>query len=207
MSWNIDPYEWYKRFIGGRIPFSKGFGDIFREFDEMKKEMERMFESVTDMEKNTPKELIREYETQDGRKVREVGPIVYGYSMTIGPDGKPRIREFGNVRQSTKGFGLQGGPEISAQREALTDISSTDKDIKVIVEMPGVRKEDIKINAYDGAVEIATDDPKRKYHQVINLPPEADIETARSIYNNGILEITFDKVKDTKTKGKEIRVE
>jgi HSP20 family molecular chaperone IbpA len=34
---------------------------------------------------------------------------------------------------------------------------------------------------------------KEKYHRVVDLPPEADIETARSNYNNGILEITFNK--------------
>lgn len=28
----------------------------------------------------------------------EMGPFVYGYSMTIGPDGKPKVREFGNIR-------------------------------------------------------------------------------------------------------------
>jgi HSP20 family protein len=33
--------------------------------------------------------LIREYTTPGGGKVREVGPMIYGYSMTVGPDGKP----------------------------------------------------------------------------------------------------------------------
>jgi hypothetical protein len=33
-----------------------------------------------------------------------MGPFVYGYSMTIGPDGKPRVREFGNVRGSSTSF-------------------------------------------------------------------------------------------------------
>ncbi|MGH9923950.1 MAG: hypothetical protein ACRD5B_01100 [Nitrososphaeraceae archaeon] len=28
-----------------------------------------------------------------------MGPIVYGYSMTIRPDGRPRVREFGNVKK------------------------------------------------------------------------------------------------------------
>ena len=52
--------------------------------------MERGFEeSFKDIETKTPKVfLIREYETPEGDKVREVGPIVYGYSMTIGPDGQ-----------------------------------------------------------------------------------------------------------------------
>ncbi len=59
--------------------------------------------------------------------------------------------------------------------------------------MPGVTKDKIKINAYDNSVEIKSDDPQRKYHEVIDLPPEADIKTARSTYKNGILEIVSRK--------------
>jgi HSP20 family protein len=33
------------------------------------------------------------------------------------------------------------------------------------------------------------------------------LETARSTYNNGILEVTFDKKKEQKPKGKEIKIE
>ena len=64
--------------------------------------------------------------------------------------------------------------------------------------MPGIKKDDIKINAYDGAVEDSINtrtDSQRKYHKTIELPDNTDIETARSTYNNGILEITFDKKK------------
>ena len=73
---------------------------MFRGLDEMRREMEREFEG---MEKRIPKDLVREYTTPGGGKVREVGPMVYGYSMTVGPDGKPKIREFGNVKPG--GFG------------------------------------------------------------------------------------------------------
>jgi HSP20 family protein len=74
--------------------------------------------------------------------------------------------------------------------------------------MPGIKKEDIKINAYDEKVEIKTiDNAQRKYHKIINLPKQADLETARSTYNNGILEVTFDKKKEQKPKGKEIKIE
>ncbi len=152
------------------------------------------------------KNLVRKYQTPDGAKVREVGPIVYGYSMTIGPDGKPHVREFGNVKS---GFGSGNGniaqylgidkPQITAEREPLADVNSTDKEVKVVLEMPGIKKEDIKINAYDQKVEIkTTDDSARKYYKVLNLPKSSDIETARSTYNNGILEVTFDKRKKKK---------
>jgi HSP20 family protein len=51
------------------------------------------------------------------------------------------------------------------------------------------------------------DNPKRKYHEVIEIPLETDIETAKSNYNNGILEIVFKKKAEAKPKGKEIKVE
>ena len=206
---DINPYDWYKRLFSGRSPFgSWNFNDLFREFDEMRNQMERTFsEPFKNIENRVPKELVKEYETPEGGKVREVGPIVYGYSMTVGPDGKPNIREFGNVKSPFAGRGLFEQPSISSEREPLVDISSTDREVKVIVEMPGIKKENIKINAYENSVEIISDDPQRKYHKVIDLPPEADIETVKSIYNNGILEIVFNKKKQTKSKGKEIKVE
>jgi HSP20 family protein len=134
--------------------------------------------------------------------------------MTIGPDGKPNVREFGNVKSlgnggATKNIGQYlGKPSISAEREPLSDITTTDKEVKVVLEIPGIKKEDIKINTYDEKVEIKTiDNAQRKYHKIIDLPKQADLETARSTYNNGILEVTFDKKKQTKPKGKEIKIE
>ena len=205
--WDIEPEDWFRRRRG---LFGGSRGDIFGQFDEMRKEMEKMFEEqFKDIQTKAPKDLIREYETPGGGKVREMGPFVYGYSMTIGPDGKPRVREFGNVESPLAGFGLGATtrPLISSEREPLADITAKDKEIKVILEMPGVNKENIKINAYDTTLEVRSDDPQRKYHEVIDLPPEADVETARSTYKNGILEIVFDKKKESKPKGKDIKIE
>jgi len=213
---DILPMDWFNRFFnlggrrGGRSLFDTT--DLFGDFDDMHKVMNRMF---NDISKTAPKELIKEYETSDGSRVREVGPIVYGYSMTIGPDGKPHVREFGNVKssgsRSAKNIGQYIGakPQISAEREPLSDLTTTDKEVKVVLEMPGIKKEDIKINAYDEKVEIKTaENAQRKYHKVIDLPKQADIETARSTYNNGILEVTFDKKKEEqKPKGKEVKIE
>ena len=172
--------------------------------------MERQFEEqFENFQSTVPEDLIREYETSKGGQVREVGPIVYGYSMTIGPDGKPRVREFGNVRSPLRGGGRGSftRPLISSEREPLADVTTSNTEVKVIVEMPGVSKDKIRINAYDNSVEIKSDDPQRKYHEVIDLPPEADIETAKSSYRNGILEITFKKKEQTKPKGKQINIE
>ena len=205
--WDTEPEDWFRR---GRRLFGSGSGDIIGRLNEMGEKMEKMFEEqFKDIQTKAPKDLIREYETPGGGKVREMGPFVYGYSMTIGPDGKPRVREFGNVRSPLAGFGLGAAtrPLISSEREPLADITTTGNEVKVILEMPGVSKENIKINAYESTLEVRSDDPQRKYHEVIELPAEADVETARSTYKNGILEIVFDRRKESKPKGKNIKIE
>jgi HSP20 family protein len=74
--------------------------------------------------------------------------------------------------------------------------------------MPGVKKENIKVSAYGNSVEVTTTGTEeRKYHEVIEIPPETDIETAASTYTNSILEITFKKKEQSKPKGKQIDIE
>jgi HSP20 family protein len=194
--------EWFRRWSPWRAGRRVGEEGIFREFEEMRRDMERMFEEAVRDSGRVPKDLIREYETPAGERVREVGPLVYGYSMTIGPDGKPKVREFGNVRS----LGGVTAPALAAEREPLADVITTDNDVKVTVEMPGISKNDIKINAYDGTVEVSTTETApKKYHRIIDLPPDADLETAKSKYINGILEITFNK--KAKPKSREIKID
>jgi HSP20 family protein len=40
----------------------------------------------------------------------------------------------------------------------LADVVTSDKEVKVVVEVPGIDKKDIKINAYLNSVEISTAD-------------------------------------------------
>jgi len=217
-SRDFNPFDWYKNFFGRHPNKNRGggfFDDYFAGFEEMQEEMERIFKQFNNIQSNAPKELVREYQAPDGTKVREVGPIVYGYSMTIGPDGKPHISQFGNVKNLAGGSnkqelnlaGMGSGPALTAEREPLADLNATEKEIKVIVEMPGIKKEDIKINATEGMVEIMTSGSQRKYHKSVEIPTEADIDSARSNYTNGILEIVFNKKENVKPKGKEVKVE
>src|SRR5689334_8365440 len=212
---DIEPFDWLARIFGGSSRRSGGFfgfPDVFRGFDEMRREMERGFEDAfKNMQAQAPKDLVKEYQTPGGGKVREYGPFIYGYSMTVGPDGKPKVREFGNVKSpfsSSKQGSFFTRPLISSEREPLADITTTDKEVKVAVEMPGVSKENINISIYDNSLEVTTTGTEqRKYHEVIDLPLETDIETATSTYKNGILEIVLKKKEQSKPKGRQINIE
>ncbi|MEM4702495.1 MAG: Hsp20/alpha crystallin family protein, partial [Archaeoglobaceae archaeon] len=94
--------------------------DPFREFDEIFRRMMRDIENAFRF-----------------GEVREMRPIIRGFSIRIGPDGRPEIREFG-TKPLIKEMGVE-------ERKPLVDVIETDNEIQVIAEMPGVKKEDIEL--------------------------------------------------------------
>ena len=136
---------------------------------------------------------------------------MYGYSMTIGPDGKPKIREFGNVKPSLKpeAFGLtRPSLAVKEEREPLVDVISTNSEVHVVVELPGVEKENIKLHGTEETLTISVDTPKRKYFKEIQMPSKIDHKNAKTVYKNGVLEVTVPKIKEkTKPKGEPIKIE
>ena len=181
--------RWFEK---KRQPFfgESNFGAIDKIFKEM---TQGLFEEFS---KATPKDLIREKTLPDGSKIKEWGPFVYGYSMTIGPDGKPQVREFGNVNPETR-FG-KPRINIKEQREPLMDIMQSDDEIKVIVELPGVKKEDIKLRGTEESLTISVDTPEKKYHKEAKLPTKVDTKNTKASYKNGVLEVTLQKKKASK---------
>jgi len=201
--------EWDEFFPGW--PFSRkrrGMSPFFtdrwfEQFDEM---FERMFK---DMTRDLPKDAWTERKLPDGSTVRQFGPYVYGYSMTIGPDGKPVVREFGNVKPSRRPgmFGLQVPKlEPTDAREPLVDVVEDTENVRVVAELPGVEKKDIQMKCAEDALTISVSTPSRKYHKEVELPSAVDPDTSKATYNNGVLEVVLRKTKP-KPRGKEIRIE
>ncbi|MCD6445183.1 Hsp20/alpha crystallin family protein [Candidatus Bathyarchaeota archaeon] len=189
--------DWFRK---RRYPFfgSWFFEDIDRIFREMEKMMEEEFKSFTS---RLPKDYIKERKLPDGSTVREFGPFVYGYSVKIGPDGKPEIREFGNVKPSAL------GPRIKEEREPLVDIVETDREVHVVAELPGVEKNDIKLHGTEDTLTISVDTPQRKYYKEVKLPVKVDVKKAKTTYKNGVLEVRLPKKEERKPKGEPIKIE
>ena len=119
---SITPDDWFNRFFGN-FPFGKRgrgsyFDDMLGGFDQMRKEWRSNLKSLLKIwRRRHPKIWLENMKLPEGAKVREIGPFVYGYSMTIGPDGKPRVKEFGNVKSpQTGGRGFMKTPTISSER-------------------------------------------------------------------------------------------
>lgn len=194
---------WSKWFRSRRWPFFRsGFEDIDEVFRVMEEMMEREFGELS---KRVPRDLIRERKLPDGRRVKEWGPFVYGYSVTVGPDGKPQIREFGNLKPGAR----LGRPriDIKDKREPLVDVMSTDGEVKVVVELPGVDKKDIKLHGTEKSLTISVETPQRKYFKEVELPANVDPKGAKSTYKNGVLDVTLQKRKEDKPRGEPLEIE
>ncbi len=167
-----DDVDWFDEFF--RFPFE--------EFDEIFRKMMREFD-----------EMIRSAELSEGK------PIVRGFSIRIGPDGRPEIREFGS-KPSIK-------EENIDHRKPLVDVIETDEEVQIIAEMPGVNKEDIELNASENKLEIKAEGESRKYYEVVDLPDEVDPDSAKARYNNGVLEVIVKKKHPRKESKKRIDIE
>jgi HSP20 family protein len=168
----------------------KRFGSWFPDVDQMMKEMEKMMqEAFRNVEQQVPKNLVKERKLDDGSIVREMGPIVYGYSVKIGPDGKPVVRKFGNIDAFPNVLG--GGLAVKEEREPLVDIIKGENELRVVAEVPGVNKEDLRVTATENSITLESVTGQPRYHKIIELPETIDPKTSKSTYKNGILELSF----------------
>jgi len=168
---------------------SRAFEDINKAFEEAENMLGRMFRTVREI---NPSDLVGNF------------PYYYGYQVTIGSDGKPHVREFGNVRPSAKGL-----VEQNDTRAPLVDTMIDEKQntLKIAAEMPGVNKEDIKVDVSDKYVTVHAEKGEKKYHSDIPVNVELDDASAKATYANGILELKIKLKQAPKSKSKEISVE
>ncbi len=129
------------------------------------------------------------------------GSCCYGYTMTVGPDGKPVVKEYGNAKP--------GLLPTSDTREPLVDIIVDEKEkvVKLIAEMPGVEKTDVKVVVENKIVDLSAEHGKKKYHVKVPVKYKVDENSAKASYKNGILQIVFKLLEEEKPKGKKVEVE
>lgn len=150
--------------------------DIFGDLGGLQKRFEKMLEHFNDPDVRT-----------------------YGYTMYKGPDGVPHVYEFGAET------GQQNAVPTNGVREPLTDVCVDGNVVRIVVELPGVTKEDIQLEGTETSMTVVVDTEARKFRKTVPLPSNVDPDSAKAEYNNGILEITVDS-KNKTPKAKKISV-
>ena len=153
------------------------FDDLFGGFDAINRRFEALFSDL-----------------RNNENVR-----TYGYTMYRGPDGVPHVYEYGNAVDERHMIG-------DNVNDPLTDVSVDGENTRVVIEVPGLKKEDIQLEGGKDSIRISANTEKRKFDKTIALPNEVDPDTAVAVYNNGILEVTLKSV-EKKPEGKKIEIQ
>jgi len=159
------------------------------EFDRIFKKMSSSFFDIDD--------IAEEFKG----KGSNFSPFYYGYTMTVGPNGKPVVKEYGNVKPE-----LLPSTDI---REPIVDVIVDEKEklVKLVAEIPGVEKTDVKILVQDKFVDISAEHGEKKYHVKVPIKHKVDENSAKASYKNGILELVFKLIEEEKPQGKKVEVE
>jgi len=126
-------------------------------------------------------------------------------------------------------FGRSALP-VESDREMLSvadwmpsvDISETDKAYLVKAEIPGVSKDDVKVTIEDGMLTIQgerkqeQEDKGKKYHRIersygcfmrsFRVPDDADESAAKAEFKDGMLNITLNKSKQSRSNAVNISI-
>ncbi len=105
--------------------------------------------------------------------------------------------------------GERGAVVPAEYREPFIDVIETDKEVIATAEMPGLEKQDIKLNVTEDRLEISAEtkhEEKKEekgyvyrerrsgsYYRAISLPSPVDPDKSKASYKNGVLEIKMPK--------------
>jgi len=157
---------------GGLGGILKGLGDLVEKLGEL---------SETGQEFSKTGEI-----GGPGRKPRGI----YGFTVKVGLGDKgPRIEPFGNIRRDTE----SGRTEVQEVREPMVDVFEEDDHLLVLAELPGIGKEDVRIDVKDDVLTISAERGDKKYRKEVLLPCSVSKEKIQVSCNNGVLEIKCPK--------------
>lgn len=155
-----------------------GLGSLFAGIENLVNLAQKLKEAGGEIKKEGEIDLSHIKEGMNG---------IFGVSIRTVMGSKPIVEQFGNIKKTPK------GPVVEEEREPITDVFNEKTEIRIYAEMPGVSKEDIKIELKGDVLNIYAQNKNRKYRKEILLPEKVKTETFTSNYKNGVLSINIKK--------------
>jgi HSP20 family protein len=118
-------------------------------------------------------------------------PFIAGFSFNLGPEGRPSLQTFGTNPVRGDGFRSPINEQVIDEKNGM---------LRLLLEMPGVEKQDIQVDATEDRAVITAESADRKYRAEIGLRAPVRPDSGKAEYRNGMLEISF-SLKDKANKG------
>jgi HSP20 family molecular chaperone IbpA len=194
-DWTRIMEKWFNE---SQIPFADYEFDIMKQelligFDELAEDFDRVFnDDLNELKFSESCMRVR------GENVRKELILLHSsYPSNPRPNKNTRKNK---TRKSTKPTPVQRRGLFRVEkegRESFEDVIVSDENTKVVLQLPiNNKRENIQVIAYsDNSITISYLSPEgKRTSRNLVLSYGIDIETARSTYRNGILEITFDRI-------------
>ena len=112
-----------------------------------------------------------------------------GFYINFGPDGKPKIEEFGH-RQL-----VHAEDNIGDDQEPLVDLIEDGETLTVLVSLPGVKKDAIDLRVTGSCLTVSVDGAEFEWYDELKLPVRVNPKSACASYKNGVLNVKLTKSK------------
>ncbi len=90
-----------------------------------------------------------------------------------------------------------GRGEPDQGHDVHLDVHETDEEVRVVADVPGIAKSDIDLKCDGTTLYIDASSGDRDYRERVDLPARVDEHSADATYNNGVLEVSFDRVSES----------
>ena len=159
--------------------------------EDKRKELRDMLDEIDKYFEGFEKEVSEAVRNTVFGTDRVSRPFVAGFSFNLGPEGKPSVQVFGNSPVRRDGNRTPMSEQVVDGKNGV---------LRLLLEMPGVEKEDINVEATEESAVITAQKEDRKYRAEIGLKSPVRPDSGKAEYRNGMLEISF-SLKDKANKG------
>ena len=158
---------------GKESGFDLAFGGILKGLGSLVERLGEMAE--------TSHEIIKTGEIS-GKELKGI----YGFSIKVGLGNEGiKVEPFGNIHKDK----ISGQPVVEEIREPIVDLFEEENHLLIVAEMPGIGKEDIRVDLKDDILNLYAEHENKKYCKEILLPGTYRRENITISCNNGVVEI------------------
>jgi HSP20 family protein len=163
-------------------------------FEDLKNDFEEEFERQTEqIFRELEQKMSENLKNENNNYSDKIGTFVYEFSINIEKNNKPKIKKIKHIKSVSEAKSFL---EDLHSNEELIDILENEKEFKIILEMLGIKKSEIKIRVTEDSIIVFTEN--KKYLKKISMPKKIKPNLVKSTYNNGILEINVRKMEKYK---------
>ncbi len=95
-----------------------------------------------------------------------------------------------------------GGPAAGTDdagfgSETHVDAYATEERVRIVADLPSVSKEQLSLQCDGESLTISAASDRREYDETVDLPAPVDEHSGSATFNNGVLEVEFDRDDDS----------